>query len=88
MKDKKTVKEALIGKDKGKQKAEPEEPKEQQPDPVEPQDCGCDVTCPDKQSMLLLGSYKGLPPLASALSFALLSSQSDRVIAGTTSSTS
>ena len=56
-------------KDNGKTKDEgPESDKEDAEtapsEEVEPQEAGCEVTSLDKQSLMLMPYYKGLPPLS------------------------
>lgn len=78
VKDKKSVVDTLApkSKDKGKKKAEvppvekaatPEvqdnTPDVEEPEPLQPQDNGCEVTDPDQQSICLMTFYGGLPPL-------------------------
>ena len=48
-------------KSKGKKKADP--PAEDKPSEIDPQDAGCEVTDSDKQSTVLMATYKGCPPL-------------------------
>lgn len=60
-KDKKAVKDKLTFKSKGKKKADP--PAEDKPSEIDPQDAGCEVTDSDKQSTVLMATYKGCPPL-------------------------